>query len=134
MPFCSMAFTQSISRNTPDRVVVLRHFIEGDMNPYPKLALAKINNTILPCWFNHLVLYRLEYFQYQVLYNTCLLHTGTNREFKKTKAHKSWPIAKPQNTAPVTPTTLKDATGLVPMDSRQRTPSVRNCLTPYTRD
>ena len=51
----------------------------------------------------------------------------------KREVHKHWSKVKPEKVAPVTGTTSR-VTGPVLVDSRQGTPSVRNCVTRLTRD
>ena len=61
-----------------------------------------------------------------VSHMSCPLHISSGRG--KIEAHKKSSTVKPEKAAPVTGTTFK-TTGLVPVDSRQRTQSVHNCVT-----
>ena len=59
-----------------------------------------------------------------ILYRVHCITSGCG----KREAHKYWSTMIPEKVAPVFRITLK-STGLSPVDPRQRTPSVRNCVT-----
>ena len=60
--------------------------------------------------------------------SSCMSIKYTNRRSGKKEAHRNWSMVTPEKAASVTRPTLR-FTGPVPADSRQGTPSARNCAT-----